>query len=129
MYDVINTVIEKVNYKKHSWYTKYCFFYLRMGQPSLRSAFCSVNSGRNKNLTTGEKKTKHYVSLVKPGKIFLLPFTSSWDWKKSVEKAMKKECQGFLFIKQKFPKINIEEGIFLGPQITELVRNEMFNSV
>lgn len=42
---------------------------------------------------------------------------------------MKKECQGFLFIKQKFPKINIEEGIFLGPQITELVRNEMFNSV
>jgi hypothetical protein len=44
-------------------------------------------------------------------------------------KAMDKNGARFMYLKQKFPRLSdakIKEGIFVGPQIKELIKDEQF---
>lgn len=50
---------------------------------------------------------------------------------KNFVKAMNKDGAGFQYLKTKFPRISdakLKEGIFVGPQIRELMTDEVFNS-
>jgi hypothetical protein len=48
---------------------------------------------------------------------------------KNFVKAMDKNGTGFMYLKHKFPRLSdakIKEGIFVGPQIRELIKDEQF---
>lgn len=50
---------------------------------------------------------------------------------KNFVKGMNKDGDGFKFLKSKYPRISdgkIKEGIFVGPQIRQLIKDEEFNS-
>lgn len=51
---------------------------------------------------------------------------------KNFVKAMDRNGRGFLYLKQKFPRISeakIKEGIFVGPQIRKIMTDELFDNV
>jgi len=48
---------------------------------------------------------------------------------KNFVKAMNKEGNGFIYLRQKFPMLSdakIKEGVFIGPQIRELLKDDNF---
>jgi hypothetical protein len=67
--------------------------------------------------------------LVNPEKVFLPPLHIILGLLKNFLKAMDKNGVGLMYLKHKFPRVhyaNIKEGIFVGPQIRELIKDEQF---
>jgi hypothetical protein len=67
--------------------------------------------------------------LVNPEKVFLPPLHIKLRLTKNFAKAMDKNGAGFMYLKHKFPKLRdakIKEGIFVGPQVRELIKDEQF---
>lgn len=80
------------------------------------------------SLVPGQKNVKH-LPLVKPSDVFLPPLHIKLGLMKTFVKAMDRDGDGFLYLKEKFPRISdakIKEGIFVGPQIRELVKDQRF---
>jgi hypothetical protein len=68
-------------------------------------------------------------ALVEKTKIFLPPLHIKLGLTKNFVKCMDKKGEGFTYLKQKFPQVSdtkIKEGIFLGPQIRELLGDSIF---
>jgi hypothetical protein len=66
--------------------------------------------------------------LVSPDKVFLPPLYIKLGLMKNFE-AMDKNGTGFTYLKRKYPRLRdakIKEGIFVGPQIRELMKDEQF---
>jgi hypothetical protein len=64
--------------------------------------------------------------LVNPEKMFLPPLHIKFGLMKNFVKAMDKNSAGFMYLKHKFLRIrdaNIKEGIFVGPQVRDLIKN------
>jgi hypothetical protein len=83
---------------------------------------------KRKNLTPG-KKNVTYKPLVDPKKVYLPPLHIKLGLMKNFVKVMDHDCQGFLYLQRKFPRISnakIKEGIFVGPQIRELMKDQDF---
>lgn len=148
-YVVMKDVLEKINYKKHSWnicgdlkviaillgmqlgYTKYMCFLCEWDSRARDKHYVTKEWKKRSNLTPGEKNLIH-EPLVKSNKILLPPLHIKLGLMKNFVKAMKKESPGFLYIRQKFPNISevkIKEGIFIGPQIRELLKDDVFHSL
>jgi hypothetical protein len=67
--------------------------------------------------------------LVNPEKVFLPPLHIKFGLMKNFVKAMDKNGVGFMYLKHKFPRLSdakIKEGIFIGPQIRQLIKDEQF---
>ena len=69
----------------------------------------------------------HHIPLVDPDKIFLPPLHINLGLMKNFVKALgKTESAGFQYLVEKFPKISaakLKEGVFVGPQIRESLKN------
>jgi hypothetical protein len=68
-------------------------------------------------------------SLVNPENVFLPPLHIKLGLIKNFVKAMDKSGEGFMYFKHKFPRLSdakIKEGIFVGPQIRESIKDEQF---
>ena len=78
------------------------------------------------------KKSVSHHPLVDPKKVPLPPLHIKLGIIKNFVKAMvkyNKEGEGFQYIKSKFPQISdakIKEGVFIGPQIRELIKDPFF---
>mgnify|MGYP003465453868 FL=1 len=72
----------------------------------------------------------HHIPLVDPDKIFLPPLHIKLGLMKNFVKALgKTESEGFQYLVEKFPKISaakLKEGVFVGPQIREVLKDHGF---
>jgi hypothetical protein len=62
-------------------------------------------------------------------KVFLPPLHIKLGLMKNFIKAMDKDGAGFTYLKPIFPRLSdakLREGIFVGPQIRELIKDEQF---
>jgi hypothetical protein len=67
--------------------------------------------------------------LVNPEKVFLPLLCIKLGLMKNFVKALDRNSVGFMYLKHKFPSLSdakIKEGIFIGPQIRELIKYEQF---
>jgi hypothetical protein len=61
--------------------------------------------------------------------VYLPPLHIKLGFMKNFVKAMDHDDQGFLYLQRKFPStsdVKIKEGIFIGPQIRELMKDQDF---
>jgi len=68
--------------------------------------------------------------LVLPEKIYLPPLHIKLGLMKNLVKCMDKTGCGFKYVRNKFPNLSdakIKEGIFMGPQIRELMQDKQFD--
>ena len=74
-----------------------------------------------------EHKNAKNEPLVNPEDILLPPLHIKLGPMKNIVKAMVKDGSGFSYLKKKFPRLSeakIKEGIFVGPQIRELMKDK-----
>jgi hypothetical protein len=67
--------------------------------------------------------------LVNPERVFLPPLHIKLGLMKNFIKAMDKNGAGYMYLKHKYPRLSdakINEGIFVGIQIRELIKDEQF---
>lgn len=67
-----------------------------------------------------------YVPLVNSNKVLLPPLHIKLGLMKNFVKAMDKDGEGFAYLRGQFPKLSyakVKEGIFIGPQIRRLLRD------
>ena len=80
-------------------------------------------------MTSGEKNVKR-PPLVESSKILLPPLSIKLGLMKNFVKAMDKTGAGFMYLSRKFPRMTeakIKEGVFIGPQIKQLLQDSEFD--
>lgn len=145
-YEVMKLVLEKIQYNRYDFkicgdlkvialllglqlgYTKFCCFLCEWDSRDRKNHYKKKTWPERKSLVPGQKNVKH-LPLVKPSNVFLPPLHIKLGLMKNFVKAIDRNGNGFLYLKEKFPKISdakIKEGIFVGPQIRELIKDEQF---
>lgn len=145
-YETIKFILEKIQYNEHNWkvcgdlkvialilglqlgYTKYCCFICEWDSRDRKNHYVKKDWPKRESLTPGLKNIKN-PPLVQPNNIFLPPLHIKLGLVKNFVKAMDKNCDGFLYLKEKFPKLSeakIKEGVFIGPQIRQLIKDNIF---
>ena len=84
---------------------------------------------QRKSLEPGKKSVQH-PPFVDPQKILLPPLHIKLGLMNNFVKALDKTKAGFKYLYEKFPRLSeakIKEGVFLGPQIRELLRDGNFD--
>ena len=84
-----------------------------------------------RNLNPSEKNVVAQP-LVDPKDVLLPPLHIKLGLMKNFVKGMNQEGRAFKYIREKFPKLSdakVKEGIFVGPQIRELVKDPAFDQV
>jgi len=84
-----------------------------------------------KILEPGHKNVKHH-SLVESSRILLPPLHIKLGLMKNYVKAMDRSDTALLYMRQKIPLLSdakIREGIFTGPDIRSLLRDEVFERI
>jgi hypothetical protein len=145
-YSNVKSVLDKLKYAEHEWYVigdfkMICFLLGLQGGFTKFSCFICLWDSR--------AKSQHYLRkdwplrdvlvpgqfnvinepLVKREKVLLPPLHIKLGLVKQYIKALNKEGQTFLFLKQFFPKISdakLAGGILVGPQIKKLLECEAF---
>jgi len=70
--------------------------------------------------------------LVEPGKILLPSMHLKLGPMKNFAKAMNQEEAAFTYLREKFPRLSeakLKEGIFIGPQIRDRIKDEYFDKL
>ena len=70
--------------------------------------------------------------LVEPGNILLPAMHLRLGLMKNSVKAMNREAAAFTDLREKFPRLSeakLREGIFIGPQIRDLIKDEYFDKL
>ena len=148
-YENVKLLLEKINYEVHQWqicgdlkviaiilgmqlgYTKYCCFLCEWDSRDRTSHYIRNIWPERKMMEPGKKNIK-YTPLVARDKILLPPLHIKLGLMKNLVKKMNQEGEAFKYLKTKFPHLSdakIKEGIFVGPQIRELFKDETFNRV
>ena len=142
-------LLTKLNYEVYQWqicgdlkviaiilgmqlgYTKYCCFLCEWNSRDRKLHYIRKNWPERKMMEPG-KKNIQYRALVSRDKIILPPLHIKLGLMKNLVKAMNREGEAFKYLKTKFPHLSdakIKEGIFVGPQIRELLKDGTFNRV
>lgn len=146
-YDNMKLLLEKIKYSEYSFklcgdlkvialllglqlgYTKFCCFLCEWDSRDRENHYYKKVWPTRKSLIPGQKNVK-YSPLVKPADILLPPLHIKLGLMKNFVKAMDRNGNGFLYLKEKFPRISdakIKEGIFVGPQIREIIKDPIFD--
>jgi len=110
-------------------YTKHCCFLCEGDSRDKKNHSVNKLWPKRTSLTPGEKNVVN-PSLVLPEKSFLLPLHIKLGLMKNFVKGMDKTGHGFEYVRNKFPNVSdakIKEGIFIGPQIRELMQDKHFD--
>lgn len=148
-YANMELLLQMIQYERYSWhicgdlkvialvlglqlgYTKFCCFLCEWDSRDRENHFVKKQWPKRLNLKPGEKNVL-YQPLVNPEKIYLPPLHIKLGLMKNFVKAMDRHGEGFHYLKRKFPKISdakIKEGIFVGPQIRELMKDSQFEQL
>ena len=109
-------------------YTKYCCFLCEWDSRD-KNYYVNKLWPKRTSLTPGEKNAVN-PCLVLLEKIYLPPLHIKVDLMKNFVKGMDKTGRGLKYVRNKFPNVNdakIKEGIFIGPQIRELMQDKQFD--
>jgi hypothetical protein len=74
-------------------------------------------------------KNVENAPFINPEKVYVPPLLIKLGLIKNFVKAMDQYSTGFMYLKNKFPRTSdakIKEGVFVGPQITELIQDIRF---
>jgi hypothetical protein len=99
-----------------------------MGQQGQKKYYFQKQWPKRDSLIPG-KKNELNKPLVNPEKVFLSPLHIKLGLMKNFVKAMDRNGVGFMYLKHKFSTLSdakVKEGIFVGPQIRELIKDEQF---
>ena len=139
-------LLEKVKYKEHHWmicgdlkvlcmllgqqqgYTKYPCYICQWDSRDRKNHWGRREWPKRKHLTPGFMNIAEN-SLIDPEKILLPPLHIKLGLIKQFTKALDKAGNCFKYLNQKFPALSdakIKEGIFIGPQIRQLIADTNF---
>ena len=145
-YDSMKQLLKSINYQQYQWsicadlkvvalllgmqtgYTKYCCFLCEWDSRARQSHYVQ-KLWPKRQLKEGEKNVIH-ENLVDPTKIFLPPLHIKLGLMKNFVKAIDHNGPGFQYLRTQFPHISeakLKEGIFVGPQIRELMTDTKFD--
>ena len=102
-----------------------------MGQQSSVSSLLKKDWPARKSLEPGIMNVENQP-LVEPGKILLPSMHLKLGLMKNFVKAMNQEAAAFTYLREKFPRLNeakLKGGIFIGPQIQDLIKDEYFDKL
>jgi hypothetical protein len=148
-YDVMKHVLSCIRYEKYQWticadlkvvallngmqlgFTKYSCFLCEWDSRARESHYVRKVWPMRSTYVPGVKNIVQ-IPLVDPKKILMPPLHIKLGLVKNFVKAMDREGRGFTYLREKFPLISeakIKEGIFVGPQIRELMSDQAFDQV
>jgi len=81
------------------------------------------------NITDARGEKCHQSSSCSSGEYFSAPFAHKSGPHEKISESMDKTGRGFQYVRNKFPNVSdakIKEGIFIGPQIRELMQDKEF---
>ena len=146
-YDNMKQLLRCINYDQHQWqlcgdlkvvalllglqtgYTKYCCFLCEWDSRARDSHYIKKDWPLRQSLEPGRKSVQH-PPLVESRKILLPPLHIKLGLMKNFVKAIDKTQAAFKYLRGKFPRLSeakIKEGVFVGPQIRELLRDDAFD--
>jgi len=109
--------------------TKYCCFLCEWESHDKKNHYVNKLWPKLTSLTPGEKNDVN-LPLVLPEKIYLPPSHIKLGLVKNFVKSMDKTGRRLKYVRNKFPNVGdakIKEGIFVGPQIRELMQDKHFD--
>jgi hypothetical protein len=146
-YTNMEVLLETIKYTTHNWnicgdlkvigmlmglqggFTKYCCFMCLWDSRATDEHYIRCDWEPRNSYQPG-KSSIQFPPLVDPHKIFMPPLHIKLGLMKNFVKAMAKtNSAGFQYLAQKFPKISagkLREGIFVGPQIRQVLLDEGF---
>jgi len=146
-YESMKLLLGKIKYDEFKWklygdlkvvalvlgmqlrYTKLCCFLCEWDSRDNKNHYVNKLWPKRTSLMPGEKNIIN-PPLVLLEKIFLPPLHIKLGFMKNFVKDMDKTGRGFEYVSSKFPNVSdakIQEGIFIGPQIRELVQDKQFD--
>ena len=111
-------------------FTKFCCFLCLWDSRGVQQHYIQREWPPRTGYITGQHSVKS-EPLVSAQKVLLPPLHIKLGLMKNFVKALDKEGKAFQYLCTKFPKISdakIKEGIFVGPQIREVLRDTEFVS-
>lgn len=146
-YEHLATILKKINYEQHKWLVcgDFKIISILLGQQSGNTKYpcflCEWDSrNRSEHYIRKEWPTRSSLkigdknivkqNLVPPKKVLLPPLHIKLGLMKQFVKALDKESDGFKYLLQLFPTMTeskIKEGIFVGPDIRKLMKDDNFN--
>lgn len=148
-YENMKTLLLRIKYDEHQWqicgdlkvvalllglqlgYTKFCCFICEWDSRDRKEHYKKKVWPHRQSLQPGQKNVKN-DPLVDPQKVLLPPLHIKLGLMKNFVKAMNKNGAAFQYLRQKFSRLSeakIKEGIFVGPQIRNLFKDDNFDSV
>ena len=140
-------LMEAINYDKFKWQicgdlkvialllglkqgsTKYCCFICEWDSRARSLHYSRKDWPARKSLEPGIMNVENQ-QLVEPSKILLPSMHFKLGLMKNFVKVMEQEEASFTYLREKFPRLSeakLKEGIFIGPQIQELTKDEYFD--
>jgi len=110
-------------------YTKYCCFLCDWDSPDKKNHYVNKLWPKRTSLTPGEKNAVN-PPLILPEKIYLPPLHIKLGLMKNLVKGMDTTGSRLEYVRNKFPNVSetkIKEGIFIGPQMRELIQDKEFD--
>ena len=147
-YDNIKLVLVKIKYEEHQWqicgdlkvvalilglqlgYTKFCCFLCEWDSRARADHYIKREWPKRQSLEPGVKNVIH-AALVERSKILLPPLHIKLGLMKNFVKALDRDGAAFKYLISKFPRLSldkIKEGVFVGPQIRELMVDIQFDN-
>ena len=147
IYESMKLLLGKIKYYEFKWklcgdlkvvalllgmqlgYTKSCCFLCEWDSRDKKNHYVNKLWPKRTSLTSGEKNVVN-PSLILSEKIYLPPLHIKLGLVKNFVKGMDKTCCGFEYVWNKFPNVSdakIKEGIFIAPQIRELLQDKQFD--
>lgn len=150
-YESMSTLLGLLDYKNHNWkicadlkvvamltglqqgYTKHCCFLCKWDSRARQDHYVRKDWPDRVNFTLGQDNVKN-KALVPKDNIILPPLHIKLGLFKNFIKALFKRGNSvaFQYIKTVFPFVSdakIKEGVFVGPQISKLLKDSKFNSI
>ena len=139
-------LMEAINYEKLKWqtcgdlkvialllglqqeFTKYCRFICEWDSRARSLHYSRKDWPARKSLEPGIMNVENQP-LVEPSKILLSSIHLKLDLTKHSVKTMNQEEAAFTYLREKFPRpsdAKLKEVIFIGPQIRDLIKDELF---
>ena len=110
-------------------YTKYSCFVCVWDSLDKKNHYVNKLWPKWASLAPGEKNVFN-APVVLPQKICLSPLPIKLGFMKKSVKGMDKTGSGFQYMRNKFTNVSdaeVKEGLFIGPQIRELIQDKQFN--
>ena len=148
-YENMKIMLEKIQYDKHEWkiccdlkvvailtglqlgFTKFCCFLCEWDSRDKSNHYVKKEWPKREKFTSGQRNIAH-PALVHSKDILLPALHIKLGLFKNFVKAINKGGAGFQYLKEKFPGVSdakIKEGVFVGPQIRQLIADDEFGKL